>query len=211
MTWMPNQQFLDLARSAAKSAAPSNAVGDFIEIIDEGDDTYTYLFASKQKGYVGWRWSVTLYQGLEQPSVSEILLVPGPDALVAPNWVPWSERLADWKALQAELERQAAEEAEEADDADDSDSDDSEELDDEDDLEDDVDAANDDADDEVAEDVDESAEVNSSDSSETPSEDSAVADLEPGEDAKSDARKTRKRIPSFIRRKLRGSKGENGD
>jgi hypothetical protein len=41
-------------------------------------------------------------------------MLPGDDALVAPNWVPWSERLADWKALQAELEAQAAAEAAEA-------------------------------------------------------------------------------------------------
>jgi hypothetical protein len=34
-------------------------------------------------------------------------MVPGEDSLVAPKWVPWSERLADYQALQLELERQA--------------------------------------------------------------------------------------------------------
>jgi hypothetical protein len=65
-------------------------------------------------------------------------MMPGADSLVAPNWVPWSERLADYKALQAELEAQAALEAEEAaalaegseepDDDDEDDEDDEEEL-----------------------------------------------------------------------------------
>jgi hypothetical protein len=35
-------------------------------------------------------------------------MMPGEAALVAPKWVPWSERLADYKALQIELEAQAA-------------------------------------------------------------------------------------------------------
>jgi hypothetical protein len=34
-------------------------------------------------------------------------MVPGEDSLVAPKWIPWSERLADYQALQLELERQA--------------------------------------------------------------------------------------------------------
>ena len=42
------------------------------------------------------------------------MLLPGENSLVAPDWVPWSERLADYKALQAELEAQAALDAEEA-------------------------------------------------------------------------------------------------
>jgi hypothetical protein len=34
-------------------------------------------------------------------------MVPGEDSLIAPKWIPWSERLADYQALQLELERQA--------------------------------------------------------------------------------------------------------
>ena len=207
MTWMPNQQFVDLARSAAKSAAPSSSVGDFLEVIDEGDETFTYLFASKQKGYVGWRWSVTIYQGQTEPTVSEVLLMPGPDALVAPNWVPWSERLADWKALQAELERQAAEEAEDAEDAEEDDLD-------EDDVDEDAldqpDVDEDAADAELPAGQDESkGEGINPDTDSEP--DLAVSDLKPSEDSESNTRKTRKRIPSFIRRKLRGGKSENSD
>lgn len=95
------------------------AVGTFVEHIQEDDHTTTYLFEVNLKGYLGWRWSVTIFQlsKREAATISEVLMVPGPNSLVAPDWIPWSERLADWKALQTELERQAAEEAAEAEEA----------------------------------------------------------------------------------------------
>ena len=98
--------------------------GAFINAIDEGDDTVSYLFKCELKGYLDWHWSVTVYQPVgAEPTLSEFVLLPGKTSLVAPDWVPWSERLADYKALQAELEAQAAldaEEAEENEDVDDS-------------------------------------------------------------------------------------------
>jgi hypothetical protein len=91
--------------------------GAFISSVDEGDDTASYLFKCELKGYLDWHWSVTVYQpeGAE-PTLSEFVLLPGETSLVAPDWVPWSERLADYKALQAELEAQAALDAEDAED-----------------------------------------------------------------------------------------------
>ena len=116
----PNQDF-----ALAALAADGADAGAFIEAIDEGDNTTTYLFESKLKGYLDWRWSVTVYEPAgQEPTISELLLLPGENSLIAPDWVPWSERLADYKALQLELERQATLDAddetdEDADDADD--------------------------------------------------------------------------------------------
>jgi len=97
------------AEVAAKSAAEKNELGSFIETVDEGEGISTYLFESKKLGYLGWRWSVTIYQAdpVTEPSLCEVVMLPGGDSLIAPNWVPWSERLADYQALQLELERQA--------------------------------------------------------------------------------------------------------
>jgi hypothetical protein len=117
-------QLRDRARLAAVEAAPKNGVGDFLTQIEEEENVYTFLFAAKMKGYVGWNWSVSLFANEEDTTVSEVNLMPGEDSLIAPNWVPWSERLADYKALQAELEAQAALEAEENGTADDADEDD---------------------------------------------------------------------------------------
>ncbi len=123
-------QLRDRARLAAVEAAPKNGVGDFLTQIEEEENVYTFLFAAKMKGYVGWNWSVSLFANDEDTTVSEVNLMPGEDSLIAPNWVPWSERLADYKALQAELEAQAALEAEENGTADDSeeDSDETDEI-----------------------------------------------------------------------------------
>ena len=97
------------AEVAAKSAANKTELGSFLESVDEGEGISTYLFESKKLGYLGWRWSVTIYQAdpVTEPSLCEVVMIPGVDSLVAPNWIPWSERLADYQALQLELERQA--------------------------------------------------------------------------------------------------------
>ena len=105
----------EFAQEAARLTGGRRAVGDYIRTDEEESGLRSYIFQSTLRGYVGWFWSVTIYQpDGEEPTISEVVMMPGADSLVAPNWVPWSERLADYKALQAELEAQAALEAEEA-------------------------------------------------------------------------------------------------
>jgi len=103
------------AEAEAKAVAGSQELGSFIEAVKEDEIVTSYLWEAKRASYVGWRWSVTVSQldPASEPTLTEVVLVPGPDALLAPAWVPWSERLADYQALQAELAKQAAEEAEE--------------------------------------------------------------------------------------------------
>ena len=125
MAKLNESQLRDRARLAAVESAPKNGVGDFLTQIEEDENVYTFLFAAKMKGYLGWAWSVSLFADEEDTTVSEVNLMPGEESLVAPDWVPWSERLADYKALQAELEAQAAlvavEEGDSDEDAEDSD------------------------------------------------------------------------------------------
>lgn len=116
----------DFAQEAARLTGGRRAVGDHLRTIEEEPGLKSYLFKSTLKGYVGWFWSVSIFQSEgESPTISEVVLLPGEEALVAPNWVPWSERLADWKALQAELEAQAAAEAAELEETEESDEDES--------------------------------------------------------------------------------------
>jgi hypothetical protein len=186
------------AYNAAVEASTRNAVGFFIESIEEDEGVATYLFEGKLKGYVGWRWSVSVFQSDENSpaTISEVLLVPGPESLVAPDWVPWSERLADYKALQAELEAQAALDAEEAEGGDD--------LDDADDV-DDSDLDSEEADSTLALDAEEDSVV-----SEPEVENSALANVEEGEEPEADAGKTRK-LPRFLRRRNRGASKKKND
>jgi hypothetical protein len=92
-----------LARAAAVEDAATDlgadlaatAVGEHLEAVEEDPGAVTHYFAATQGGYRGWRWSVTLGGGHgDAPvTVSEVVLLPGSDALVAPAWVPWEERI----------------------------------------------------------------------------------------------------------------------
>ena len=47
-------------------------------------------------GYRGWEWFATLARAprSRQITVCEIGLLPGAEAIVAPDWVPWSDRVS---------------------------------------------------------------------------------------------------------------------
>ncbi|WP_422396000.1 DUF3027 domain-containing protein [Raineyella fluvialis] len=87
---------VDIAREAALAAAGTHGVGEHLGTIVEGDRVVTHLFACTHGGYRGWRWNVTLVRALRAkvPTVDEVALLPGEDALLAPAWVPWSERVS---------------------------------------------------------------------------------------------------------------------
>ena len=85
---------VDLARRVAREAAGSK-VGAHLGVEDEGDLVATHSFASNDPAYVGWRWAVTVTraEGSDEVTVDEVVLLPGEGALLAPEWVPWSERI----------------------------------------------------------------------------------------------------------------------
>ncbi|TAL43449.1 MAG: DUF3027 domain-containing protein [Salinibacterium sp.] len=117
---MPNP-YEDLAREALLEITTADTIGDYVGQTDEGGGAVSVLFASKQPGYPGWIWTVSVadVEGSE-PTVLEAELMPGEDALLAPDWVPWSDRLAEYEAAQ-ELLGEASDGDE--DDADESDAD----------------------------------------------------------------------------------------
>ncbi|NYV78094.1 DUF3027 domain-containing protein, partial [Streptomyces sp. UH6] len=86
---------VDLARAAAEEAAAPGVVGEHVGMVSEGDRVVTHFFECRELGYRGWRWAVTVARASRAKIVTldETVLLPGPDALLAPEWVPWSERL----------------------------------------------------------------------------------------------------------------------
>jgi hypothetical protein len=86
---------VELARDAAIELAGADAVGEHLEAHVEDASAVTHYFAANQPGYRGWRWAVTVACGGPgtEGTISETTLLPGPDALVAPTWVPWQERI----------------------------------------------------------------------------------------------------------------------
>jgi Protein of unknown function (DUF3027) len=87
---------VDLARAAAVEDAEPGTVGEHLGVIAEGERLVTHSFASLAKGYRGWHWAVTLARVSRSRvvTVCEVVLLPGPDAILAPRWVPWQDRIA---------------------------------------------------------------------------------------------------------------------
>lgn len=70
-------------------------MGEHVDVVPEGDRVVTHYFECKDPAYRGWRWAVTVARASRAKNVTldETVLLPGGDALLAPEWVPWSERL----------------------------------------------------------------------------------------------------------------------
>jgi hypothetical protein len=83
-----------VARSGLSEVDPEH-IGEHLTAIAEGERLVTHLFESHLPGYRGWRWAVTVTRvpRSRHVTICESALLPGPDALLAPKWVPWQERL----------------------------------------------------------------------------------------------------------------------
>jgi len=101
------------ARAALAEIADPHTIGsdDGFEVHEE--HVLTLYFECRSPGYPGWRWAATVARVDEESPVNvlEVELLPGAGAVVAPEWVPWSERLAQYRESQA---RHATEETSEA-------------------------------------------------------------------------------------------------
>lgn len=140
----------DLALAALHEITPPATVGPAAGYLAEDDGSLSLRFENRLAGYPGWYWTVTVARVEDaEPTVLEIELLPGDGALLAPDWVPWAERLAEYRAHQVELAEQAAAEASAVVDEDDEDDD---ELD-EDELDEDSEDDSDDVDDEDDDDL----------------------------------------------------------
>ena len=87
----------ELALSAALEEAQDKAlVGDYVSVeFDDEDRVANYLFEANMPGYVGWRWSISITKvdSDSNPTVCDVVLIPGPAALMAPKWIPYADRL----------------------------------------------------------------------------------------------------------------------
>ncbi len=85
----------DQARAAVAEFSDPEAVGDYLGVGHEDSNTATHRFLAHLPGYQGWQWAVVVaaVPGAQRATVSEVVLVPGPTALLAPEWVPWDERI----------------------------------------------------------------------------------------------------------------------
>ncbi|SDP31153.1 Protein of unknown function [Microbacterium testaceum StLB037] len=125
----------DLALAALHEITPASTVGPAAGYTAEDEGAVSLRFHTRLAGYPGWFWTVSVaVVDDSEPTVLEVELLPGDGALLAPDWVPWATRLAEYQAAQA-----AAAVDDDSDDDDDEDADDDsddEDSDDEDDSDD---------------------------------------------------------------------------
>ncbi|BBZ08981.1 hypothetical protein MDOR_31500 [Mycolicibacterium doricum] len=83
------------ARAALVEFSGPDTIGEYLGASLEDPTSATHRFLADMPGYRGWQWAVVVaaYPGAEQATISELVLVPGPTALLAPKWVPWHERV----------------------------------------------------------------------------------------------------------------------
>ncbi|MGL5829626.1 MAG: DUF3027 domain-containing protein, partial [Angustibacter sp.] len=86
---------IDLARAAAAADVLPRDVGRHLWVTSMGDRLVSHAFECLRPGYHGWAWSVTLSRAprAKQATVSEVNLLPQEQALLPPQWVPWSQRI----------------------------------------------------------------------------------------------------------------------
>jgi hypothetical protein len=90
----PCAEAVDLAREAAELAGPGE-IGEHLGVEADGERVVTHLFASLHPAYAGWHWAVTVARAsrAKNVTVNEAVLLPGGAAVLAPPWVPWTDRL----------------------------------------------------------------------------------------------------------------------
>jgi hypothetical protein len=89
------------AESVARDAALADAefatqVGDYVSVeYDDDNRVATYLFDAVIAGYVGWRWCITLAKVDKdaEPTICDVVILPGPDSLIAPDHIPYMDRI----------------------------------------------------------------------------------------------------------------------
>ncbi|WP_314728783.1 DUF3027 domain-containing protein [Rothia mucilaginosa] len=103
----------DVALQGVREIAPAHAIGLVHHVRAEEERLSTHLFECTLPGYRGWFWFATLSRAPRSrvATICEVGLLPGDDALIAPDWVPWADRVRP-EDLQENTEQENAESAE---------------------------------------------------------------------------------------------------
>lgn len=85
---------VELARQAVMEFS-GDTIGEYLGASFEDQSAATHRFLASMPGYQGWQWAVVVAAcpGADHATISEVVLVPGPTALLAPAWIPWENRI----------------------------------------------------------------------------------------------------------------------
>jgi hypothetical protein len=101
---------VELARTAIEGIAKAAEIGEHLAARTEGDRLVTHLFESRLPGYLGWQWYAVLTRNSRSKviTVNELGLLPSEDSILAPEWVPWAERVRPEDAREDEMPEEGA-------------------------------------------------------------------------------------------------------
>ncbi|MFZ3453476.1 DUF3027 domain-containing protein [Arthrobacter sp. 7Tela_A1] len=103
---------VETARAGLLEVVPEAQLGEWIGAVPEADRLVTHRFQAHRPGYRGWQWYATVARVPrgKAATVCEVGLLPSEDSVLAPEWVPWSERLRP-EDVAAQAEEKAEEKA----------------------------------------------------------------------------------------------------
>ncbi len=81
------------AREALESDVDEGAFGEPLGTVEDAPGLVTVRFACELPGYRGWYWAVSVSVLDGEATINDIVLLPGEDAIVAPPWTPYRERI----------------------------------------------------------------------------------------------------------------------
>jgi hypothetical protein len=84
------------ARAALETITPADTIGAVLSS-EESDGIASVRFGSNLPGYIGWDWVASLAVDGKSTTILETELLAGDDAIQAPDWVPWADRLREYE------------------------------------------------------------------------------------------------------------------
>src|SRR5690625_3970427 len=88
---------VDIAKTAITEFADVHDIGAHLGVTADDERLVTHRFVAKVPGYGGWEFFATLARAprAKNITVCETGMLPGENAIVAPDWVPWMERASE--------------------------------------------------------------------------------------------------------------------
>ncbi|MCG2621040.1 DUF3027 domain-containing protein [Arthrobacter sp. I2-34] len=104
---------VDSARAGVLGVAPAGQVGAHVGAWAEGERLVLHRFEAMLPGYRGWQWYATVARVPrgKQATVCEVGLLPSDDSLLAPEWVPWADRVRPEDVVQSGAEESEVDES----------------------------------------------------------------------------------------------------
>lgn len=101
---------VEQARAGLLEVVEAAQIGEYVGAEADADRLVTHRFQALRPGYNGWQWYSTLARAprSKKVTVCEVGLLPSAESLLAPEWVPWSQRVRPEDVAQEQAEQEQA-------------------------------------------------------------------------------------------------------